>query len=183
VYNSVATKSLVQIFLKTGIAQHTWVTTVSCCVLCQWMYQSLISYVETVSNSDLTASATPRKTEFVFSFMWDALERGQRAVGIYALSKIKGWTLILLSFPGIWGSARIGSASQNMMFSPRSLIGIFCQADVRALIWCPPLFIKGLLTGVSCSPSYALKIWLHWGTRREIFHILLMETVPVLTQA
>lgn len=111
--------------------------------------------------------------------MWDALKRGQRAVWIYALSKIKRWTLIILSFPGIWGSTRTGSTSQKMMFLPSSLIGIFCQEDVGTWVRCPPLFIKGLLTRVSRSPNYALR----FGYTGEPFHIFPMETTPVFTQA
>lgn len=81
------------------------------CIPSLWMYQSLISYGETLVNDALSARITPRKT--VFPSTWDALKGGQRAPWIYALSKIKRWTSIILSFPGIWGSLRTGTTDNS----------------------------------------------------------------------
>lgn len=83
----------------------------ACCIPYQRMYQNLISYGKTLVNDALSASITPRKT--VFPSVWDALKGGQRALWIYALSKIKRWTLIILSFPGIWGSLKAGTTDHS----------------------------------------------------------------------
>lgn len=49
------------------------------CILCQRMYQNLISYGETVANGDLKASITPRK--MVFSLCATLGRRGREQSG------------------------------------------------------------------------------------------------------
>lgn len=111
----------------------------------------------TLANGDLTASITPRKKVFALCATLGIRGREQSEFMPWAKLKDEPW----LSWAALAHGAVLEQDQhpQNMMYLPSSLIGVFCQDDVGDWIGCPPLFIKGLLSWVSWSPSYAPQIW------------------------